>query len=189
MKFWPGLVAVAVTLSPAAATAQAFGIEMGTPVSELDIVHDAGDFYFIVNPPQTVSGFESYIVYAAPEAGVCVVRGLGENYERDGYGISVRERFQELKELLDKKYGGGVLYDGLRPGALWDEVDEWVMAIRQNERYYQAEWEVNDAKGVDDIIMSVEALSSDVSFIALQYRFSNFEDCQGEARAEDSGGL
>ncbi|MBC6443185.1 MAG: hypothetical protein GDA53_08715 [Rhodobacteraceae bacterium] len=189
MRFWHGLAVALLALAPSAAKAQAFGIEMGTAVSDLDVVEDIGDFYYTVNPPRPVSGFETCVVYAAPESGVCVVRGIGKNFERDGYGIKVRDRFRDLKNILDKNYGNGALQDGLRPGALWDEVDVRVMALRQNERYYQAEWQVDAPEGIDDIIMSVKALSSDTSFLSLQYRFSNVGACRREAREQDAGGL
>lgn len=181
--------AAIITLVPSTLFAQAFGIEIATPVNELDVLSDLGNFYYSVNPPRTVSSFKTYIVYATPEAGVCVVKGIGENFERDGYGINVRSRFEELKELLDKNYGNGQIHDGLRPGALYDEIDDWVMALLQNERYYQAEWKVDDPDGIDGIIISVEALSPSASYIALQYRFANIEDCRDEAKAKDAGGL
>lgn len=178
-----------VFFSPSLGLAQAFGIEMGSKASELAIVEDIGDFHYVVEPPRPVSGFESYVVIATPETGACLVRGIGEDFLRDGYGMDVRDKFDELRSLLDENYGQGELLSGLRQGALWDEADEWVMAIRQNERYHQAEWDVNDEDGIDDIILGVEATSSDSSWLALQYRFSNMDDCDAEAKAEDAGGL
>ena len=174
---------------PLGAFAQALGIEMGAKESELVIVKEIGNFSFVVDPPRTVSGFDSYVVKATPEAGVCMVKGIGEQFPRDGYGIAVRNRFDKLRGLLDQNYGDGKLHSGLRPGAFWDEVDQWVMAIRQNERYHQAEWEVNDPVGLDDIILSVLATSPDSSLLVLQYRFANITDCDAEAAAADASGL
>lgn len=143
----------------------------------------------MISPPRSVTGFEGYAVYATPQTGVCMIKAIGADFERDGYGTNVRDRFEELNGLLNNKYGTGELLDYLRAGALWDEVDEWVMAIRQNERFYQAEWLVGDDNGIDDIIMAIRALSSNTSYISLQYRFANMEDCRAEAQEVEAGGL
>ena len=189
MKIKLTSILVLCGLFPSILSAQAFGIEEGTSISSLEIIQDIGDDLYTVSVPSPVSGFETYAVLATEEAGACQVRALGENYERDGYGSDVRGRFQELKTLLDQKYGDGEFLDRLRPGALWDESDEWVMSLRQNERFYVAEWGVNEEGGLDNIIMSVRALSSNTSYIILQYTFSNYEDCELKALEEDASGL
>lgn len=191
MKYYATSIFLAIfsAIIPTASFSQAFGIEMGTNVDELDLVEDIGDFQFIINPPKPVSGFVVYAVKATPAAGVCVVRGISSSFKNDGYGLNVRDRFEELRRLLDKNYGKGEIASELRPGALWDEVDEWVMAIRQNERFHQADWQVNDPEGLDDIILAVRASSRTDSYLALQYRFSNKDECDAEAAEADAGGL
>jgi len=189
MKVYLLAILLATGIMPAAANANAFGVEMGEPVSELNVVSDLGDWLYQVSPPTPVSSFETYVVYALPKAGSCIVRGVSKIYERDRYGIDVRKDFSRISGLLDKKYGTGQLLDHLLPGALWDKPEDWVFAIRQNERYYQAEWKVEDKEGLHDIIMVVSATSPSKSWIVLQYRFSNFEDCEKEAAEKEAGGL
>ncbi|MBL3587429.1 hypothetical protein JMM61_18960 [Rhodovulum sulfidophilum] len=184
------LCQVALCLSLAtAAHAQAFGIEQGTAIDKLPVVEDVGDGYYLVEAPNPVSFFESYVVFATENAGACIVRGLGKTHERDGYGLAVRDDFENLQAALDEKYGKGEMHSALRRGAIWDELDEWVMAIRQNERYHQAEWRPEQETGVNEIILTVKALSSDDSYVVLQYRFANELACDDEIASKDRSGL
>lgn len=171
------------------AYAQAFGITQGAPINSLSVLDDYGDGYYSIEVPNPVSYFESYVAFGTQDAGVCLVKGIGKTHKRDGYGIEVRQDFDELRTALDEKYGAGETHSGLRTGALWDDVDEWIMAIFQNERYHQAEWELGGAEGIDDIILSIAALSSNESYAGLQYRFANMAACQNEIAEVDKGGL
>lgn len=188
-RYLPGMAAALLLLSAPANAAQVFGIDKGTPVSDVNVIKDLGEGYYIIEVPKTVSFFETYVTFATENTGVCMLRGLGKDHERDGYGIDVREDFDKIRSALDKKYGKSELYSGLRSGAIWDEVDEWVMAIRQNERYHQAAWEPEDVEGIVDILLDVNATSSNDSYISLQYRFDNIDSCLADIENEDSSGL
>lgn len=174
---------------PSVPLAQVFGIEAGQKIESLDIIDDIGDGLYSVEVPTPVSKyFEEYVVLATPKAGVCMVRGIGKTIYNDAYGEKLRRDFSELRKLLERNYGNSELVSFLKNGALWDEPREWTMALRQGERIHQAEWdnEVGSTFAVDmeDIILSAKALSSDSSWIALQYRFSNIRDCRAEIDLE-----
>ena len=183
-------VATAISLSSTHAFAQAFGINQGEKIENLEVVEDLGNFLYQVTPPIPVSGFSAYVVMATPESGACMVRALGDTFERDGFGENIRSRFATLAEILDGKYGKGHTVDILRSGALWKDPDEWVMAIRQNERVFQAEWTINsEENGIGDIILTTRARSRDDSFLALQYRFLNIKECENAKSQKDASGL
>jgi hypothetical protein len=171
---------------PASAIAQAFGIQQGLSVDELDVVEDLGTGRYVVNVPKPHSEFEVYVVTASDTEGVCLVRGVGKDHDNDRYGQSVRTAFDKLEGALEARYGDFERADFLNAGALWDEADEWVMAIHQSER---AQYGSDLPDSIVEIILNVDAVSGSSAWIGLQYRLANFDDCQQELEALDSQGL
>jgi hypothetical protein len=180
-------------LIPAQTLARGFGIQQGTSIEELDVVEDLGTGRYVVNVPSPHSEFESYVVWASDSHGVCLVRGLGKDHDNDRYGQSVRAAFDKLESALEERYGDFRKGNFLNAGALWDETDEWVMAIRQSERVYQSVWDAQYGSDLPDsiieIILNVDALSSSSAWIGLQYRLANFDECQQKLETLDSQGL
>lgn len=181
------------SLTPTNLSAQAFGIEMGVSLSELEGAEDIGNGNYVISVPRPHSEFESYVVVLSETTGVCMVRGIGKNHNNDRTGINVRTAFDTLEAALKKTYGAGEQTNWLQPRALWDGAHEWVMSIRQNERLFGTDWTVTDGAELPEeikaITMQIRAVSSDTSYIVLQYRFSNFEECDREIKAQDASGL
>ena len=178
---------------PSAALAQAFGISMGENPAALNNHEEIQNGVHTVSAPNPHSEFESYIVKASDSHGVCMVRGIGKDHTNDRFGQSVRQSFQALEAVLESNYGLFLKNDFLRSGALWDGSEEWVMAIRQNERVYQSVWD-NDEKSelpanIQSIILAVNATSSSSSWVVLQYTFINHDDCQDELTQIEASGL
>jgi hypothetical protein len=186
-------LAILLLVMPASALGQAFGIQQGVTVSELDVVEELGDGDYVVNVPQSHSEFEAYVVKASDTAGVCLVRGIGKDHDNDRYGRSVRAAFEKLEDALEDRYGAFKRADFLNGGALWDGANEWVMAIRQNERAHQAIWTADYGSelpsSINEIILTVDALDSSSAYNVLQYRLANYDDCQRELDALDAQGL
>lgn len=180
-------------LSPATLSAQAFGVEMGTSLSELKDAVDIGNGNYVISVPRPHSEFESYVVVLSEATGVCMVRGIGKNHSNDRTGSGVRGAFKTIETALNSNYGEGKQSNWLQPRALWDGAHEWVMSIRQNERLFGTDWTTEGGAEFPEeilaITMQVRAISSDVSYIVLQYRFSNFEECDREIKAQDASGL
>ena len=187
------ITVICLLLMPSYALAQGFGIQQGTSVDELDVVEDLGGGRYIINVPSPHSEFEAYVVWASDTQGVCLVRGVGKNHNNDRYGQSVRTAFDRLERALEDRYGGFRKGDFLNAGALWDEADEWVMALHQSERVYQSVWQTpygSDLPGsIVEIILNIDAVSGSSAWIGLQYRLANFDECQQELEARDSQGL
>lgn len=191
------LITTAVTMllfvSATGASAQAFGIEKGTPIENLIVVREISEFQFSVTVPKPHSEFEAYTVFAAPEVGVCKVTGVGKDHDNDRYGSSVKSAFTDLKDALSGIYGANQSFDFIQNGALWDGPNEWVMSLRQNERYYSTFWteeEKSDLpEGLGSIKLSVNALSSDSAYITLGYDFDNISECIRIKDSQDEGGL
>jgi hypothetical protein len=150
-------------------------------------------FYYVVTVPQPHSEFDSYMVKAAPEVGVCTVVGIGRDHENDRYGTSVRRSFSGLNSTLENNYGVNLNFDFIKNGALWDDPDEWVMSIRQNERDYVTFWNDDEGsdmpEGIQSISLTVNALSSYTAYVSLSYEFDNLEECMRIAESQDESGL
>lgn len=175
------------------ANAQPFGIEMGTSIRNLSDVQEIASFTYRITPPRQHPEFETYVVRATPKQGVCQINAVGKDHRNDRYGRSVQRAFDGLRSQLDEIYGRSGFVDGLRPRALWNGTHEWVMAIRQNERVYQAAWDEEEGSrmrdNVESILMQVNATSASSSWINLQYRFNNHGACRTEMDASHRDAL
>lgn len=77
-----GVVIAQAMLFCVVSSAQAFGFELGTPVSSLkgaEIVNEDGPLktYKLETPPLPHSEFSSYMVLATEREGICKVAGIG----------------------------------------------------------------------------------------------------------------
>lgn len=172
---------------------QAFGIEQGASLDSLVVLSEGENGNYTIEVPKPHPEFEFYTAKLTPETGVCMVRGIGRDHENDRFGNSIRKSFNELKNVLSNNYGNSYTGEYLLEGALWDDSNEWVMSIRQNERVHQAVWDQEEQSnlpdGMSEIILSVNALSSDSSWVALQYRFDNHGACSALITENSTGGL
>ncbi|TYB85519.1 hypothetical protein [Oceaniovalibus sp. ACAM 378] len=179
---WLAASCVVMNFCGTVAFAQAFGIEMGTSISNLEVKSEIGNGKFEVVAPVTHSEFESYLVNSADSTGVCMVTGIGGRYGNDSYGLNVLASFDKLDAALSKKYGKYEDLDFIRNGALWRDSDEWVMAIRQNERVKQSVWSNETGSTLPDditeILLTIRAMSHDTAWIHIQYRFANSSACE-----------
>ena len=187
------VIITALSFSATSAAAQAFGIDKATPLSELDVSKDLGTGSYVVAAPSPHSEFETYVVQATDQTGVCLVRGIGKDHDNDMFGVSVRDKFSSLRSALEDRYGDYERVEFLRSGALWDGQDEWVMSIRQNERAHQAIWAQEYGSdlptALNQIILNIAATSSDSSWIGLQYTFDNHDECERVLAKQDEEGL
>ena len=170
----------ALVLVANAAFAGPFGIEMGAGIENYE-VKEPGPKPMLLSVPKPHPLFEHYAVWHSTATGICRVIGISEPFRNDRYGEELRTQFGRVRAALDAKYGNSETIDMLKPGALWTEPDDWVMAIRQNERMFGAYWPDPDPVQSDDlgyIELVVSTLSSDTAYMVLRYDTTTFEDCE-----------
>jgi len=171
----------------------AFGISRGQSISTLKIVKKFDSSLYSVIPPAPNFEFESYTVLATPATGVCKISGIGKDHDDDAYGGASQSAFERLESALEEKYGNHKHYDFIRNGALWDEPREWVMAIKQNERFFASFWDAEESSnlpsGLNSISLELLATSSSSSYIKLTYEFSNFDQCKANFSKTDNNSL
>lgn len=192
------LIAVIVAVSAPVASAQAFGVKMGTSIAEFSAaekIEDTGPLkrYQVRTLPSPHSEFESYVLSATAAQGVCAVMGVGEDHTGDKFGVSVRGSYGELKSALTAKYGRGKEYDFVHSGALWDDSDEFAMSLKQGERSLAIFWSRENGSDMPEdlyaISLSAGATDSSTTYLKLTYEFANVERCRAEQTRRDNSGL
>lgn len=179
------LLAVAASLAAVPAFADGpFGIAMGTPM-ELLSTRDTGAKVMLTSVPNPHPDFDTYFAWGTPETGVCAIIALSKRYGNDRWGHNVRAGFESFAAALDAKYGARETYDA-QYSKLWTDPDDWVMAIRQNERVFAAAW---SSPGTGDPALShvelqVAALSSDTALLKLYYKSKDFDRCDAAIKAQ-----
>ena len=90
--------------------------------------------------------------------------------------------------MVSDAYGEYEEADFLLRGSIWDEPEDWMMALRRNERQLQAVWEGQAmSNSVASVILGASALSTSDGYLVLQYSFENEELCDAEERQLQRG--
>lgn len=186
------IAAVVAFGSSSVFAANPFGIEMSMSVSQLD-VKDSGNRPFLNSVPNPHPLFEVYGVWASDVTGVCAVIAMSDIFENDSFGLNVRSKFEDISAALSAVYGEATRIDYLFPNALWNEPDEWVMAIRQNERFFADNFEnvaeTEQGSNLSSLEINVAAFSQNSTIIRIVYKFENFEECEAAIAAEENSSL
>ena len=115
-------------------------------------------------------------------------RGIGVTVRSSSHGVEMRRAFDDLAAMVGDTYGEYEEADFLLRGSIWDEPEDWMMALRQNERQLQAVWSGPALpNGVSSIILGASALSGSEGYLVLQYSFENEQLCDAEERQLQRG--
>lgn len=160
--------------------AEPFGIVKGTPIEKLE-TSDIGNKVILDSVPKPHPLFDLYLVWTSDSTGVCMVTAMSKEFDNDRFGANVRSEFEKISTALKGLYGDPERIDFLKSGGIWDDPDEWVMSIRQNERVFGDVFEnvrqTDAGSNLTGLEMQISAFASDTSVIRLQYQFDNFEEC------------
>lgn len=175
--------------------AQAFGVEMGAPISKYGgkLITES-PYYFEITVPDPNGEFESYAAFATPETGICKVSGIGKTHHNDADGTETKKAFDGLLSVLSEKYGEATKYDYLKSGALWDKSQEWTWSIYKNERVLDAYWLIANGSRLPPAVQGIRLDANSVNptdgaYISLSYEFSNFYSCKRIMDEKDNSGL
>ena len=98
-----------------------FGLKKGMSISEIralgfgDLEEQGEGVYAQFNPKVPIGALNATFV-VPPSSGLVKVL-FGFEVKADEYGFKIREKYEELRDLLEWKYGKGVEQDFLRPDA------------------------------------------------------------------------
>ncbi|MDF1670620.1 MAG: hypothetical protein P1U83_13495 [Roseovarius sp.] len=157
----------------------AFGLEFGQAIPET--ANEKSDGFYYLKPPKTHPEFETYVISGSDSFGVCRISAIGKDHNDDEWGLSIKAKYEEIIKALEKKYGVGEREEFLRPGALYDDPEDFSRAISKNQRIHQIYWEnVSDGPtGLNDLFLTVKADWED-TYIIIQYRSNSYNDCKIE---------
>ena len=160
-----------------------FGFDIGSDIDTYDCDKIDAPGKYSCKAKKEHPDFESYGVTYFPETGICWVKGIGRNIESDRYGVSLKSVIEKITGQIESVYGKSTeLTDFLSYNALWDDSDEWMMAVKQAERYYMISWESDEGympvKNVNKIYIAAQALSSDVGYPVIEFYGENYDQCQ-----------
>ena len=148
-----GFLAAAVILSSSSALALGqgeaptpFGLRFGMPRAEIEKLAGykaptSGQTVAIVDPPQPHPDFVAYGVLASPTHGLCKVVAVGKTLQLNSFGDQIKAAFEETAKSLEGRYGKFKRADFLKTGSIWNEPDDWSMALAKEERSLAAMWE------------------------------------------------
>ncbi|WP_459575134.1 hypothetical protein [Cupriavidus sp. 8B] len=142
--------------------------------------------------PKPYPLFEGYgLVFGSP--GLCKVAGIVTNLQTDSGGFAARQRIDTLANELEARYGKPKKSDFLMAGSIWKEPQEWVTALRKQERVYAYYWlRSSGAKlpaDIESIAISTKADQRDQVQVTLNYEFTNFSQCVKDMKAKEQAGL
>jgi hypothetical protein len=167
-------------------------IEAMTGVT-LSLIDEKQSLYGLEKSPKPNSSFAQFALVVSPTAGLCQIRAISNDIHTSRFGYELKSSFDEMKGALTEVYGKPVLMDTLIAGSIWREPKEWMMSLRQKERYLSVAWTATSASplkyNLSEIEMDARATSSDEGYYMLQYTFNNWNVCQSEAKAKARSSL
>jgi hypothetical protein len=183
-------------LTATQAMAGVFGIEMGTPLSRLDVVKvrkTAPLGIYEINVPKPNSEFEAYMVVLTPKTGVCKIMGIGKDHPGDISGAEIRGVYSHLSDALTEKYGKHKTFDFIKAGSIWKDEGDFAMSLYQKERTLETFWDAEEAStlpsDLSSIDLQVTASSRSSTYLTLAYEFSNWDQCSQAREESDTSGL
>ena len=184
------LLALLIPVLGQAQTPGPFGLNMGMSKaaietgSKLEAVEGQSNLYSTKIVPRPLDGVDFYTLLILPNAGLCQIRVAGRTINSSSHGVEIMARYRQLRDAIANTYGKYGESDFLRSGSIWDEPEDWMMALRRNERVLQAAYDAEEGStmrnNVKQILLDAMAIDSSSGWILIQYKFENEEECQAE---------
>ena len=178
-----------------------FGLAAGLSKDEIEamsgekltLLNDQQNLYTLQNAPKPNKSFEQLALVVSPTVGLCQIRAIGVTIKSNSFGNQLQGSFTEMKDALSEVYGKPHVIDSLIPGSIWNEPKEWMMSLKQKERYLSAGWSSTSAKllknDLSRIEMEARATGGDNGYYLLQYTFNNWSACEAEEKAKARSSL
>lgn len=158
----------------AAAKAAPFGLTWGLGKAEIEAlgvelkpsgIEKYGTAFMARNLPKAVSGLESIFLFFGHDDRLWRVAAASGAYDNDPYGYSVRARYDELKGLLDERYGKGESFHQAPENEFMRGDDNFVYSIHSGHRHYFTSWQAQDM----DIELGIRTSDMNTTFWSLLY--------------------
>jgi hypothetical protein len=184
----PGLLALAVAVPLQGQGSAPFGVPMGSPISNYKSCEKAEQvgWYTCKTLPRSHAAFELYIIQAHPRHGVCFVKALGKDINRDARGVRTRAEIEKLAGQIAQTYGPHTrIRDTLSSRSDLKGVDEWMQAVEEDERTFSYDWirgpYPND---LDSIHLFASATDGETGYAVAEFYYKNNTLCDDELDKE-----
>jgi hypothetical protein len=154
-----------------------FGFKAGMTKAQItallgeSVKQDNGDLLVLTSAPKPHPDFECYLVCVSASKGLAKVSAVSKDIESNSFGGPLKEKFAETRKALESKYGKATtVVDGLLDGSIWDEPEDWMMGLANEERTLNALWEQLAGVG---IALLAGASSSSQGNLTVQYEFTS----------------
>lgn len=157
-----------------------FGLSLGMKLedfSESMPVELAPFKYRLDKPPKTHPAFEFYVLQIAPVSGLSWIKAVGRNIPTNGFGNSINSAFLEMEGKLKNTYGKCERTDLLLQGSIWNEPQDWMMALVKEERFLASQWSAktgaNLPEAIESVFLVAKGEDTDTGYIAIEYTLKN----------------
>ena len=184
---WAALVGSAGPLFAGAAAAGPFGFDLESSVepsrlysfcSEYDGWVDSLFNFGCITAPKPHPDMEFYRVSFVEGVGVCGVQGIGEDIYDTRWGHYTRIQVDRIANQIRLRYGSwSEKFDDIySDDSLWDNSEDWMMSILEEERYYGYEWIFpKQSDDIKEISVFAKAINQDTGYVFVQF-FTSLED-------------
>lgn len=176
-----------------------FGLKEGLSRAEIEKIvkiHKVPTplFFATEKLPIPHPAFSWYALTISESVGLCAILAVGPTEPSDAFGDKLRQSFDALKDPLTSRYGKPTrAIDGVRPGSIWRDPQDFMMGMLKGERKLSAIWDTTKAKplpsSLSQIALIAGAESSSTGAVSLHYTFSNNDKCEAEKKANENRGL
>lgn len=171
--------ALSLAFTTSLAPAGPFGFELDSFNPEsYDCAQIQGSFYRCANPPKKHPDIERYIVQFIPGIGACFIKGISVDISDSRYGYNTRSAIDGIYDQLKGKYGDAEKFDFLRSGSVWDEPEDWMMGLTEDERVYAYMWKLpSPIDGISSLGIFANGLGSDTAFWSVEFSTPKSATC------------
>jgi hypothetical protein len=180
------------------ATAGPFGTKQGMTVQQLraagsDLRLRRDDVYVARRLPRNLDGIDFYEMWIDPALGLCKLRAVGKTIESNDFGDQTKRAFTRFEELLEEVYGPKKKFDFLQSGSIWDDDNDWSMALSKEERTLSAYWDESEGSRMKDSITGIQlaanGLNARQSYIDITYEFAITPKCMERTQSKNKSVL
>lgn len=167
-----------------------FGFDIGMTYEEVKVAcggsepeYISDDRYY-VKPKKAHPTFEKYIVWISREYGLYYIKAISYDIHTSNYGIEVKNRFKDILNPLESKYGTFKKNDTIDKDYMFNDEQYWMTALKDGARTYSASWytlKPENYNGLESIGLGIKCsntYSTDEAFIWLEYGFTNYDIAQ-----------
>lgn len=158
-----------------------FGVKSGMSLEEVKKLGlgrvellDAEDEGWIIHEPTKPKGATAIVLHISPKLGTLRV-AAGWEVPTEGNGSAVKEKYKELRNILQAKYGEGKEYDFLMDGSAWTNPAHWMIGLVKKERHLNWFGAHSTPQYLDGIELRVTATDEERATVMLLYELNGWE--------------